>query len=199
MLLKRRSFGYCALILAISALLSSHVDSVSGSNERAVVKDGEFILTLSADKDVYSPGETPKFTATIENRSAEEAYVVPALDGSADGMRYPIVQFEVTRPKGATPLELFGRCGNTNNISPSDFLRVPPKQSVDIQGWARVRQGTFSDEGKYSITLTYSTEGENETWYGFMGPLKKKRKIDELLSEVPTMTLTSNTVSISVE
>jgi len=46
--------------------------------------------------------------------------------------------------------------------------------------------------------VTYSTKAENERWYGFMGPLKQKAEIDRLLMGVPSMTLTSNTVSIRI-
>lgn len=182
--------------VAAIALLTANSEGVWGATERPVAKKGDFILKLSADKAVYSLGETPKFTATIENRTQNAVYVVPALDGSSAGMRYPLVQFTVTRPKNATPLQGIGRCGNTNNISPADFLRVPPKKSVDILGWAGIHSQTFSDEGDYVVTVTYSTKAENKRWYGFMGPLKNKATINRLLKGVPSMTLSSNTVSI---
>lgn len=180
----------------VLVLLTAQIALVWGATERHVAKEGDFVLQLSADKAVYSLGETPTFTATIENRTTDEVYVVPALDGSTEGMRYPHVQFTVTRPKNATPLQGLMRCGNTNNISPKDFLRVAPKKSADILGWAGVHPQTFSDEGEYTVTLTYSTKAKNEQWYGFMGPITNKGAINKLLARVPSMELTSNTLSI---
>ena len=167
--------------------------------ERVEAKTNDFTLTLSARQPQIKLGHAPTITASLTNHSGTTVTLVPALDGSEMG-RYPRVNFVVVPPEDAPAPEELLRCGNTNNIQPRDFVAVGDGESLDPTGeWLRLREHLFTGPGTYRIQLTYDTrETRPESWYGFMGPLKRKSTIDRKLSKVPRMYLESNVLTIEV-
>ncbi|MBX3179290.1 MAG: hypothetical protein KF886_18195 [Candidatus Hydrogenedentes bacterium] len=184
-------------IMALFAIMLFLSQLAHAAAKREEAKPGDFELKLSADKAEYRVGEPPRLSAIVTNKSGKEVLLVPALDGSDMG-RYPAVRFTVTRPQDAPPPEMLGRCGNTNNIQPGDFVRVEKGGSLDVAAaWVAPRERLFNAPGTYTIAVTYDTSAGNKSWYGFMGVLKGKREIDRLLAQVPKLSLKSNEITIT--
>lgn len=195
----RKSLYPLMIFMAVTAALWLLTDIVQARTE---AKPGDFELIISSESTTFKLGDTPEFTAIITNNSSEKVNLVPALDGSSWGTRYPIVRWIVTAPPGTPEPESFGVCGNTNNIQPSDFISVSPDETFSpiARGWNYFPADQITAPGKYTVQLTYDTRGEATQWHGFMGVLTPiyKRKIKRLLNDVPKMHLTSNTITITV-
>jgi hypothetical protein len=198
----RNQYGYIhytllTLILIVTICLS--ITYPAPARKSAI--DKEFTLTLNTDKLTIRLGEQPTFSAIVTNNTQKEVLLVPALDGSTSSMRYPLIHFDVTKPKDAPKPEVWGRCGNTNNITKNDFQKVPKGKSLEIlSGWSTYLSNEFTAVGTYTVQVTYATDGKPDQWHGFMGALTPvyKSNIRHLLSKVPIMKLKSNVVTITV-
>ena len=184
------------LIFGLSILVSPLASA------RKVAHTDDFSLVLKADKTTIKLGEQPKFSASITNHSNEDVLLVPALDGSAEGWRYPIIDFYVIKPKNAPEPQAWGRCGNMNNITKNDFIKVPKGKSfTPIKASTSNQSNEFTATGIYTVQLSYATDGKPTQWHGFMGTLSPvyKSTIRRLLANVPSMNIKSNIVTITVE
>lgn len=194
------------VVLVILVIVATFVAySEIGPRMRREVAADKFELVLTADRDAYQLGERPKFSLKLKNKSLRGVLLVPALDGSDIG-RYPLVEWSVTPPPDALPIEQYLRCGNTNPLRIFDFRIIPPRFSLDVCAtWcggprAELERGP----GEYAVQVTYSTmETDLDRWLGgpmWPGLLHAARiKAGPLLAQVPRFTVASNTLKIRFE
>ena len=196
---QQRGFIHKKLVLTLLILCSATIAAYPSN--RTVAKPKDFTFTLKAENETITLGEKPTLSATIKNNSGKEVLLVPALDGSTSRMRYPVIQFIVTKPADAPPTQGIGRCGNTNNIQLSDFIKVPKNGTFrPLSQWGGLSAAPFTAPGTYTVQFTYSTDAKAEQWHGFMGPMTPiyKLSIKGKLAQVPIMNLKSNVVTITV-
>jgi len=197
----RKAYIYYSLLLTLVLLISTV--AIARPSNRNTAKPKDFTLTLKAKSETIILGEQPTLTATIINNSDKEVLLVPTLDGSIVGWRYPIVKFIVTQPSDAPPPQIFGRCGNTNNIQASDFTKVPKKGIFRLFSQsAYMSNNPFTTPGTYTVQLIYSTDAKSKKWNGRwglgLGSELSRNGIRRHLAKVPIMNLKSNVVTIVV-
>jgi len=171
--------------------------------KRDSTKDFECLITTR--KQVYKIGETPKITVSIKNNTGKDVYLIGSLDGSEVRWRIPYCYFKINKPTIDT-LPVLRRCGIVNPLRKEDFVLVKagetfdPYQSVDDYGFFSSneinRKENFRKPGKYSITFCYSTMPTGG--YGFAANVNKTPELKTLLSNLPKIELTSNTLEIQI-
>jgi hypothetical protein len=193
-----RYIQYSILALILSIELCFCIPTMASSRNIAQPKD--FNLEFKANKTTLFLGEQPTFTARITNNTDDEVLLVPALDGSSIGWRYPIIDIQVTKPKHAPETGAWGRCGIMNDITEKDFHKIPPGKSLELlNGWTSNPSNEFTATGTYTVQLTYATNAKAKKWHGFMAPLSPiyKSSIRRLVDKVPSMKVKSNVITIT--
>ncbi len=114
-------------------------------------------------------GEPLPVEFRIRNVSDAAVLVLPSLDASDVGWRYPKYAIEVRDESGAVvPVEPGGRCGNVNQLAAGDFVELAPGGEVDPFG-----EGTFghyalawcpSRPGRYTVRGVYDVSGDDDGW-----------------------------------
>lgn len=132
----------------------------------------------------------------LTNTGPETFHVVPSLDASDVGWRYPKIDVEVEQVGvGAVTPEEVGRCGMMNPLTERDLRPLSPGESLDPFG-----PGTFSHHalrytpsapGEYRVRMVYDL-GTPDDW-GQADPALRER-----LSTVPPGKHTSPWVSLTV-
>src|SRR5262249_7285667 len=139
----------------------------------------------------------PSFLVAITNRGARAVALVSSLDGSTEGMRYPVVSIRIEGPEGGFPRQPMARCGNMNTLSPSDFVFLGPAESFDpfAAGWVPPGlQQSLRKPGRYKATFCYSTmDTDVRHWLGDWGANRLYPQLSKLFREVPLVELTAAT------
>jgi hypothetical protein len=97
----------------------------------------------------------------IENRAEVRELVMPPLDGSEAGMRYPHYAVELTTPEGkAVELGPLARCGVVNPFTEWDFVELAPGEVLRTS----LRMGHPAPApGAYRLRLTYEARRDART------------------------------------
>lgn len=137
-------------------------------------------------------GEHPAFDVQIANGTDSTLWLVPSLDGSARGARYPQVEIQIQGPPDGFQVPLAMACGNMNGLAEQDFVELKAGKSFDpfASGWLphSVVAGTFRKPGKYVGTFRYSTnEPDVRKWLGWPPPSDVSEVMAEHLRHVPLL------------
>jgi hypothetical protein len=140
-------------------------------------------------------GEDFQASLVYKNSSGSQIVLLPSGASSSSMMRAPSTLIELRRKgeKKWTKLSAPPQCGNTNPITPEEFVTVDGYQAVskqarfswtaDVVGKARFKAGT------YEVQVSYDTSAPINNWIG--GPLPEpahsdaKAKIQSLFDKVP--------------
>lgn len=142
----------------------------------------KYLCIISADKEIYRPGEMPRFIVEIKNNSTEPLLLAKVLDGSDLKWRFPYAFFTITRIGDTSYTTQFpGRCGNLDDIRPDDFVEVKPNSTfypyqvhfptrpdnIYAYDYKFVDPVNFSQPGQYLVRFYYSTrEDDFKNWRG---------------------------------
>lgn len=169
--------------------------------ERSIVGTETFTTTADIRCDIVAPvdtfhvGEAPTFRVIMSNLGSESFFLVPALDGSFDGIRYPTMSMTIEGP-GRQSKSGGARCGNVSPIEPEDFVAVLPNgtfEPFDVY----LSNEPFAQPGEYKVTFSYSTYAiDYKFWVDRLGPVTIDPRAHELLKHVPRVRLEK---SITVE
>lgn len=184
----------------------------SGCNQNkltpALVEAKDLQCTITADPECKL-GDVPDISVSITNRSGTDFYLVGSLDASDSRERFPHCYFEVIGPDGASAVPKPNDwCDYINALRPQDFIYVHRGQSFDpyqktdggfFSAW-QLSPDTFSTPGEYRIRFFYSSNDNSlDQWNGIGGQsVEQKRRLMELLEQVPKLLLASNTLTITV-
>ncbi len=142
-------------------------------NQPAVAQTSSPVLTcrIESERQVYQIGEIPLIHVVIFNRTNEELWLVPALDGSERRARYPHAYFEIIGPDGKPRNTRMLGCGSFNSMEERNFVQVKPHGDFDpYAGYAcdfKVNlKENYSDPGEYRIRFFYSTDNDNPDKWG---------------------------------
>jgi len=155
------------------------------------------LLSLSLAVD-WEPkvGQQVPWRIRIRNVSNGVVDVVPPLDGSDVGMRFPLYGVQLHGPDGR-PVNWIrgGRCGNCNGIRRDEVIRLPPGEEMDMFLQAPLGHALSrwkpDREGKHRLTLTvdYSATDPAE-WNGRLERVHADgAKVRALLAAVPRQRL----------
>jgi hypothetical protein len=164
---------------------------------------------LYADCTEYKVGEVPKLQVRIINESNEDVYMIGSLDGSDVKWRMPYCYFTIQKPVRDS-VGMVGRCGNTNPLTATDFVRVKRGGSFDPYQVSDDRSyGFFSDHeigrpenfrnpGVYKIRFHYnSNSGDIDAFDGRFNQLSKDSvEVCNLFPKAMKVELTSNEIEI---
>ena len=154
---------------------------------------------LKAEKEKYAIGEFIKFNFSVKNNSENEILLVQILDGSSCGFRQPQATLSITGPDGKAVNVLIARCGNTNILQTSDFIKINKGKEVEIgKNWLGLYTGSFKQTGKYKVKISYSTmDNDFKKWTG--GPMapeginKVKKECGDLFSKRERVNISAET------
>lgn len=165
-------------LLALGVAVPAAVFALSGRFSRPVEPPppplpprptADLRLTIIGAKEKLLLGDTLTLTFKLTNAGSTPLLVLPPLDGSHEGWRFPRCRLTVRdeREQDRTPRLL--RCGNTNPLKPDDFLRLKAGEELQV-----LRQGWKPDTaGIYRLTFLYdSTDNDPRRWGGSDGPPK---------------------------
>ena len=93
--------------------------------------------------------------------------VVPSLDASDVGWRYPKIGIDIEHDGEPVTVETWGRCGMMNPLTADDLRTLPPGESLNpfgpgSFGHERLRW-TPTEPGEYRVRLRYDF-GEHSDW-----------------------------------
>jgi hypothetical protein len=118
----------------------------------------EIVVTASARK--VRVDQALPLTVSAINRTDRPQTVLPSLDASDVGWRYPKIDIEIRDARGQLVVGSgIGRCGLVNPLVASDFIELAPGAHADLLG-----KGTFGHfrlgdptlaPGVYTVTLRY--------------------------------------------
>lgn len=174
---------------------------------------------ISADKEIYQPGEIPRIIVEIKNNSTEPLLLAKALDGSDIKWRFPYAFFTIIKIADTSYTTHFpGRCGNLNDIRPDDFVEVKPHSTfypyqvhyptrpdnIYAFDYRFTDPVNFSRPGKYLVRFYYSTrEDDFKKWRGrFYGREPDPIVYQEMLglfAKVSKLEIESNKLIIEVK
>jgi len=161
-------------------------------------------LLLTSKSLQLTKGDPMRFDVAFTNQGAEPFTILQPIDGAADGMRCVRYEWVVERTDKA-PIQgiSYGRCGNTNPITPKDFAVVPAGATHPITGgWLSGPDQKLdcSAPGTYRVKLKYSFTAPKERFdpkRPSIGRGAGSPKADAMLSDVAEITLESNWVEIT--
>jgi len=138
-------------------------------------------------------GQNTFFKVRIRNISIREVDVVPSLDGSDVGWRYPLFTARLWGPDGKPILVDVGRCGNCNGLSKANVVALKPDEEFDplagesFLGHTYLTDWTPKQVGKHRLVLTvdYSATDPAE-WNGSEERIgADPKKVRDVLARVP--------------
>jgi hypothetical protein len=203
-----RHTALLGLSLAAAALLGGEILGGTSPAPEAVVPvrpsatAGPPIEIVAASFTQHSPvGKPLPVVFALRNRTSGAIVVLPSLDASDVGWRYPMITIEVRDVDGnlVEPKNL-GRCGLVNPLTAKDFATVPTGASIDIvgEGTSGHHMNRWVPEvpGPYSVTMIYDIR--------FDSPETKTAVPDDddevarLIAALPRGIYRSNSVTIQV-
>ncbi len=156
-------------------------------------------ILVIASPTTVSPDDPLPLTFYALNRTDRPLSVLPSLDASDMGWRYPKIDIEIRDAKGrlveGAPV---GRCGLVNPLAASDFIELAPGARANLVG-----DGTFGHHrlrgpnglapGVYTVTLHYDLR--------FDGPERGTHEagIDAKLATLPKGMYSSPSMTIEVK
>ena len=175
-----------------------------------------FSCFIQSVSDIYAPTTAITFTVSVRNNTSRPQLLAVAVDGSADGMRCPVIEFTVYRVSRHVPRKLIKpdmrlRCGNTDGMAEADFIKLMPGAAFDPCEKSRYANMTrwfpysHLKPGEYEVYFTYSTQPTNNIgWHGAsnssdLPPVtEKQRRVQALIAQVPAVRLQSNPAHLSI-
>jgi hypothetical protein len=164
----------------------------------------EFVCVITANRTSYEVGDVPDLAIRVINHSAEDVVLVGSLDGSPEGMRYPHCVLEIVDQSGKPVGGPYGRCGNMNPLSASDFMVVPTGMAFDPFGEKFFRPPALvfpiNEPGDYTFRFHYATSGRIQDFFGdergdslYAGT----PEIQQLFERVPKVDLVSQELKLT--
>jgi hypothetical protein len=151
------------------------------------------VLSLEGPGGPSPAGRPVPVKVSVRNAGAEPVWLAGVLDGSEEGVRYPVY-----RPRVLRDGEVVAEPGPPEDplVGPvrGDHLRrLEPGESFDPTGGRGL--STFNafappEPGAYVYELTLSTEAEPER---FLGRFNQDRAIVEPLARIPRLEVTAST------
>ena len=162
-----------AACLAAALLLFGllRLDLGSRVAQRRVMSDGdtgccELILELPQ---TVQEGQTCPFRVRIRNGGASTVSLVVPGDGSAWGMRTPVIGWSVlpadvvaSHPDRPEPLG-FRFCGNINGLHAGEVFELTPNQERELKAW--IHPPEFPASGRYRVVFYYRND-PHHLWNG---------------------------------
>jgi hypothetical protein len=150
-------------------------------------------------------GDLVQVEVKVRNLSPRPLLIVGVLDGSEAGLRYPHYTPQIVGPEHSLPPPEWPEM--TAPLRAQDFCRLKPGEAFDpterVEGRTYLPLVAFREFrpmgiGAYDLSLVLSTESQrDEDWMGTL-PYPKQEGVLDLLSEVPRLKVTSNTIRILV-
>lgn len=114
-------------------------------------------LSIRADTLTVRPNYELRVSGTLENVGTDFVRLVDAGDGSLNGMRTPILRWEVTPLDGQEPEPgpLY-RCASMNGVEAGELFTLHPGQRHVLTGWYRGPRA--AQPGRYRAVLTYTND-----------------------------------------
>ncbi|MBI5837156.1 MAG: carboxypeptidase regulatory-like domain-containing protein [Candidatus Eisenbacteria bacterium] len=135
-------------------------------------------------------GEPARFSVRLTNHSKQALFLVPSLDGSTDGGRFPQVSIKIRGPVGGIDSPRGWRfCGNMNGLGASDLVEVKPGEEFDpfAGGWDP-DLGKFAKPGHYAAVFHYSTNQRDvRKWLGWPPPDRLPEEVSLRFRGVPLL------------
>lgn len=117
-------------------------------------------IVATVDRARIRVGDPLPVTFAIRNRSDRPVAVLPSLDNSDNGVRYPIIDIEIRDRRGRrleTPRP--AGCGWINRLTIEDFRWLAPGQTFDLfggNGFAHyMLDWRPAERGHYTVKLVY--------------------------------------------
>lgn len=159
----------------------------------------------SVEKRKIHLGESMEVSFSLRNAGSSEILVLPFLDGSEEGIRYPHCRIEIRDQSGklqdvASPR----KCGNLNRISEANFKLLRAGDSVDLPH-SGLRHWRPVAVGVYSISCTYDSSSSRAGEWRPMGSGTRDsssnmpRSLVKLFNSVPKQEIRSKIVEVIVE
>ncbi len=164
---------------------------IVGTHTRVTIADVRCQVLPMAD--TFHVGDAPAFRVVISNLSDEWIYLVRAVDGSFEGIRYPMMSVAIDGPGGKSASGGAG-CGNANPLELSDFSLVEP--AGDFEPFDVYQENDrFTEPGEYKVTFKYSTNSIDYKFWGdqFAGP-RMHPSAWALLTRVPRLEIEESIV-----
>jgi hypothetical protein len=120
------------------------------------------LVVAPADASIRA-GEEVEIRFSLKNAGTAATWVLPFLDGSGDGLRYPICVVEIRNAAGLrVDAPSFRMCGTYTPLDARHFVRLEPGASLSLGGGPR----RFAGPDVYTVSMTYdSTPQEPQTWF----------------------------------
>lgn len=165
---------------------------------------------LTTGRTEYKVGEVPQLHVKIINEGHEDVYIIGSLDGSDVKWRMPYCYFSIQKPI-VDSVGRTGRCGNTNTLTASDFVRVKPGESFNpyqlfdnLHGFfsdhETMRPENFRNPGVYKIRFYYNSNSNDiDSFDGRFNQLgKDSMAVRELFPKAAKVDLASNEIEIRI-
>jgi len=155
-----------------------------------------------------APGGDAGLDIALTNLADHDVLLVPAIDGSDVGRRYPQGYFTVTDSTGKDipmlPVTVTEYC---EPLSDADFTQVPPgftlRWPVELFTAAGIVKRHTAAPGVYQLRFVYSTESDSpDEWLGnglsAKGLREDREHFGPMITRVPRTTVTSNAVTVTL-
>jgi hypothetical protein len=174
---------------------SSHFLNDAGVSKDSIGADisfrpGDLECRLEPVQTPFRVGDRPAFSAQLINHSMQTIFLVPCLDGSAYGIRFPHVTIRVDGEEGGViPSGSWHWCGNLNNLGVTDFVEVKPGAAFDPLALGFTRDlGVCARPGRYTAVFHYSTnEPGLHKWMGWPFSSVLSAEMSQRLRRVPLL------------
>jgi hypothetical protein len=192
----------CLLVVALCCTAPAEAQKRPTPGENAPLQKAGFDITLSSGAATIQPGQKMEVLVTLKNCGKEPLLVLQPLDGSDYGWRVANYEWKVRRNGVLQEPQELARCGNINSIRKADFVTLKGGES-----WSCKSPGSFLGEvttwysftepGKYEITLTYSFNPNRKETGIPLG--KNEAGVAALLRQALVIQKTSAPLVITVE
>ncbi|MCW8130086.1 MAG: hypothetical protein KIS92_07040 [Planctomycetota bacterium] len=147
-------------------------------------------------------GQPVKFKVLIKNIGEKDVVVVPCLDGSNRGKRFPKFSRSISPSPG--PEALRAGCGNTNPLTLNDLVTLKPGAVLDVLGehtfggW--LADWTPPKAGEYTLTFTCDYAQQDPVGWRCheARTMEATESMTDKLARVPKITLTAK-VTVTVK
>lgn len=178
----------------VRAGLNDSVAATIHIGEEVEVTADDIFCDVVPRANSFRVGDQPEFEVVMYNASFESFYLIPSLDGSTTGSRYPRVTLRIEGPENGLEMPSFIGCGFENPLGPNDFRWITPAAEFRPfeTEWIPLefQYGRFAKPGTYTVLFVYSTEESDvRRWLGSVDYAAVPQDLVSLVKKVPMLTV----------